>query len=689
MAVPTLKSWVNNTFLWIFCLTFCPRAELLLLASPMAPPRKRALPAPLPDGFTLIDTEKKQWKLGRIIGQGGFGLIYLASQDMEMPVGEDSHFVIKVEYHENGPLFSELKFYQRAAKPENMQRWMRSKTLDFLGIPAYWGSGLAEHNGTRYRFMVMDRLGSDLQKVCDRNGGKLKKHTVLQLGRVLLDVLEYIHDNEYVHADIKAANLMLGHTDPDKVYLADYGLSYRYSPDGVHKEYKNNPKKGHNGTIEYTSIDAHNGVAPSRRGDLEVLGFCLLHWLCGALPWDSVLKNPIQVQEAKTRLMGNLPGSVQELSVGGACTDELASFLLSVKALEYKDRPDYQRLRELLSEGGPRASGGQGRLDLSVPRGAMSGGSSTRGSDWPDRGKKAGRGRGSSKLKPVVVEDEESDEEDEKMELDEARPKPVPPKGVKKAGRAKPATRGASKPKPVYVDDDSDEEKMEIEEGRPKPVPSRYIRGPPVFNPQSEHGKAGRARGSSKPKSVYVEDDESEEEMERPRPVPSQYIRGPPKSKPQPEQAKTSTQTKRRVRKIVAVTSRPQVNHRLSHPRESTTPTKSKLGQTHDDQWEDHSQTHWEKHLYKEDGSENFNHDHQCGGKSQKHNPPESDHWENPIHIYDRGEWEEYSHKDHNQRTEPSPKQNSGCNVIMYCSALVVFLFLSLAFLFTLADGPE
>uniref|UniRef100_A0A8K9WTE0 non-specific serine/threonine protein kinase n=1 Tax=Oncorhynchus mykiss TaxID=8022 RepID=A0A8K9WTE0_ONCMY len=559
----------------------------------MAPPRKRALPAPLPDGFTLIDTEKKQWKLGRIIGQGGFGLIYLASQDMEMPVGEDSHFVIKVEYHENGPLFSELKFYQRAAKPENMQRWMRSKTLDFLGIPAYWGSGLAEHNGTRYRFMVMDRLGSDLQKVCERNGGKLKKHTVLQLGRVLLDVLEYIHDNEYVHADIKAANLMLGHTDPDKVYLADYGLSYRYSPDGVHKEYKKNPKKGHNGTIEYTSIDAHNGVAPSRRGDLEVLGFCLLHWLCGALPWDSVLKNPIQVQEAKTRLIGNLPGSVQELSVGGACTDELASFLLSVKALEYEERPDYQRLRELLSEAGPRVSGGQGRLDLSVPRGAMSGGSSTRGSDWPDRGK-----------------------------------------------------------------------------------------------------KAGRARGSSKPKSVYVEDDESEEEeMERPRPVPSQYIRGPPKSKPQPEQAKTSTQTKRCVRKIVAddgvaVTSRPQVNHRLFQPRESTTPTISKLGQTHDDQWEDHSQTHWEKHLYKEDGSEIFNHDHRCGGKSNKHNPPESDHWESPIHIYDYGEWEEYSHKDHGQRAEPSPKQKSGCNVTLYCSALVV-LFLSLAFLFTLTDSPE
>lgn len=45
-----------------------------------------------------------------------------------------------------------------------------------------------------------------------------------------------------------------------QVYLADYGLSYRYSPNGEHKQYSENPKKGHNGTIEYTSIDAHKGV---------------------------------------------------------------------------------------------------------------------------------------------------------------------------------------------------------------------------------------------------------------------------------------------------------------------------------------------------------------------------------------------------------------------------------------------
>lgn len=32
-----------------------------------------------------------------------------------------------------------------------------------------------------------------------------------------VNVLEYIHENEYVHADIKAANLMLGYRDPEQV----------------------------------------------------------------------------------------------------------------------------------------------------------------------------------------------------------------------------------------------------------------------------------------------------------------------------------------------------------------------------------------------------------------------------------------------------------------------------------------
>ncbi|XP_076829989.1 serine/threonine-protein kinase VRK2 isoform X2 [Brachyhypopomus gauderio] len=328
-------------------------------------PKRSVLPCPLPDGFVMTDTEKKRWRLGKVIGEGGCGLIYLASDCPDAPVGEDTGYVIKVEYNENGTLYSEHNFYQRAAKADNINKWKTDKGLDFLGIPTYWGFGHCDYNGKRYRFMVMDRLGTDLQKVFLENGEQMRKETVLQLGCLILDVLEYIHENEYVHADIKAANLLLGHRDPDKVYLADYGLSYRYCPNGEHKNYRMNPKKGHNGTVEYTSLDAHRGVAPSRRGDLEVLGYCLLHWQLGSLPWLSVLRNPGQVQEAKAKLIANLPDSVIQMSPSGCTLVEVAGFLHIVRALGYKDKPDYRALKNVLSGARP-----QGPLDLSRPRAA-------------------------------------------------------------------------------------------------------------------------------------------------------------------------------------------------------------------------------------------------------------------------------------------------------------------------------
>ena len=44
------------------------------------------------------------------------------------------------------------------------------------------------------------------------------------------------------------------------MYLLDYGLVYRFNPEGKHKEYKEDPKRKHDGTVEFTSCDAHKGV---------------------------------------------------------------------------------------------------------------------------------------------------------------------------------------------------------------------------------------------------------------------------------------------------------------------------------------------------------------------------------------------------------------------------------------------
>ena len=45
-----------------------------------------------------------------------------------------------------------------------------------------------------------------------------------------------------------------------QVFLVDYGLATKYRFDGEHRQYKEDPRKAHDGTIEFTSRDAHKGV---------------------------------------------------------------------------------------------------------------------------------------------------------------------------------------------------------------------------------------------------------------------------------------------------------------------------------------------------------------------------------------------------------------------------------------------
>ncbi|XP_021535363.1 serine/threonine-protein kinase VRK1 isoform X3 [Neomonachus schauinslandi] len=330
-------------------------------------PGKRRLAEHFAAGEIITDMTKKEWKLGSPIGQGGFGCIYLADMNSSKSVGSDAPCVVKVEPSDNGPLFTELKFYQRAAKPEQIQKWIRTHKLKYLGVPKYWGSGLHDKNGKSYRFMIMDRFGSDLQKIYEANARRFSRKTVLQLSLRILDILEYIHEHEYVHGDIKASNLLLSYKNPDQVYLVDYGLAYRYCPEGIHKEYKEDPKRCHDGTIEFTSIDAHNGVAPSRRGDLEILGYCMIQWLSGHLPWEDNLKDPNYVRDSKIRYRENIADFMDTCFPERNKPDEIAKYMETVKLLDYAEKPLYQNLRDTLLQG-LRAIGSKddGKLDLSL-----------------------------------------------------------------------------------------------------------------------------------------------------------------------------------------------------------------------------------------------------------------------------------------------------------------------------------
>ncbi|SPP81104.1 nucleosomal histone kinase 1 [Drosophila guanche] len=325
-----------------------PRAVKPKAAAGSAPAKKAkgklyAMPEKLVEGTVLQDLAKGQWRIGPSIGIGGFGEIYAAAR-----VGEKNYdAVVKCEPHGNGPLFVEMHFYLRNAKQDDIKQFKQKRGLKTLGMPYILASGSADVNGQKHRFIVMPRYGSDISKFFNENDKRLPDGTVYRLALQMLDVYQFMHSTGYVHADLKAANILLGmgKAGASQAYLVDFGLASHF----VTGDFKPDPKKMHNGTIEYTSRDAHLGV-PTRRADLEILGYNIIEWLGAELPWvtQKLLAVPVKVQKAKEDFMEDVGAALKTLFPKGVPVP-LGEYMKYVAKLKHNEEPDYDKCRNWFS----------------------------------------------------------------------------------------------------------------------------------------------------------------------------------------------------------------------------------------------------------------------------------------------------------------------------------------------------
>uniref|UniRef100_A0A6I8P935 VRK serine/threonine kinase 3 n=1 Tax=Ornithorhynchus anatinus TaxID=9258 RepID=A0A6I8P935_ORNAN len=267
------------------------------------------------------------------------------AQSVSGAYSQKEQFSLKLD-SKDSRLYNEQNFLQRAAQKTAVAKWKKLHLVPLLGIPHCVGLGL--HEG-KYRFLVFPSLGRSLQSAMEDLGSPvLTEKTAYQVSCRLLDALEFIHENEYVHGDISADNVFVSPADPTQVTLAGYYYAYRYCPGGRHVRYQEGSRTPHEGTVEFISLDAHKGVGPSRRSDLENLGYCLLKWLSGLLPWSSQLENAPVVMGQKERFRTNVPGLLKGCFCQKAFSDSLQLFLESVMGLQYEEKPNYSLLRETL-----------------------------------------------------------------------------------------------------------------------------------------------------------------------------------------------------------------------------------------------------------------------------------------------------------------------------------------------------
>lgn len=132
----------------------------------------------------------------------------------------------------------------------------------------------------------------------------------------------------------------------DRVFVIDYGLATKFiDTNGEHRPFCMDQRRAHDGTLEFTSRDAHFG-AHSRRSDLECLGYNLIYWSQGFLPWkDEKLQNQPEIVHRLKELFMTDVKEMLKLFYGKDVPKFLGEYMLYVGTLEFDTEPDYKYLK--------------------------------------------------------------------------------------------------------------------------------------------------------------------------------------------------------------------------------------------------------------------------------------------------------------------------------------------------------
>lgn len=161
------------------------------------------------DGDPYIGRLISDYRVGRLLGTGGYGAVYMAhdSRNLRKPC-----YAIKIARYDgiNEAMDQELK--------ERFEREMYLvKDLDHRNI----GRVIDFDSGKSFSWVLMPLYdGGELEEWIEK--GKLTSHDILNFARGIASGLSAAHDKGICHRDLKPANVMI---DGDEAVIIDFGLA--------------------------------------------------------------------------------------------------------------------------------------------------------------------------------------------------------------------------------------------------------------------------------------------------------------------------------------------------------------------------------------------------------------------------------------------------------------------------------
>lgn len=228
--------------------------------------------SPGPDGGRVKRTPTFRWIKGELIGKGTYGHVYIA---MNAQTGE----MLAVKQVEVSARLFSGDVTQRDSVVNTLNSEIETmRDLDQINIVQYLGYERTE-----------DRISIFLEYVpggsvggCLRKHGKFQETVIRSLTRQTLLGLQYIHNKNILHRDLKADNLLLDLDGTCKI--SDFGISKR-----SRDVYGNDANMSMQGTIFWMAPEV---IQTKRQGysakiDIWSLGCVVLEMFAGRRPWST------------------------------------------------------------------------------------------------------------------------------------------------------------------------------------------------------------------------------------------------------------------------------------------------------------------------------------------------------------------------------------------------------------------
>ncbi|CAJ0573597.1 unnamed protein product, partial [Mesorhabditis spiculigera] len=271
---------------------------------------------------------KIEYEIIKVLGQGTFGLVYLARRR-----GDGRQFAMKCEHMAVKRRFIKLECGVLEAA-FNIQSPHFCKVIDKGAV------------ADRFNFFTMTLLGPNIWHLRrDRKHQRFSINTALKVAEQTLQAIRDLHRIGWLHRDIKPLNFTIGRDEESHtIFIIDFGMARCFKQDG--KEIRN-PRLycPWRGTGRYAPLTAHRHEEQSRRDDVESWLYMMIELTSGKLPWKACKgaeRDKMRALKADSR------DKLRSQLFEGCPVQAYSRILTYLDKLDYKDIPDYDYVWKML-----------------------------------------------------------------------------------------------------------------------------------------------------------------------------------------------------------------------------------------------------------------------------------------------------------------------------------------------------